>query len=80
MAEGTEENKQPNKYGTDSKLMRTLLVILAALFTFAGPTFLTYAMITMLKLEYFLSMASGAVIFVVGLVLIWYLMRRQALS
>lgn len=80
MAEEKQESKTVEKIGSDSKLMKTFLVILAAFLTFAGPTFVVYALLNMLKMDYTISMASGFILFIVGLILIWYLIRKQTVS
>jgi len=80
MAEEKQESKTVEKIGSDSKLMKTFLVILAAFLTFAGPTFIVYALLNMLKMDYTISMASGFILFIVGLILIWYLIRKQTIS
>jgi len=63
-----------------SRNWKTFLVLLAALLTFAGPTYVVYVFLNMLDMNYFVAMASGFALFVVGLVLIWYLIRRKILS
>lgn len=80
MAEEKQESKTVEKIGSDSKLMKTFLVILAAFLTFAGPTFIVYALLNMLKMDYTISMASGFILFIVGLILIWCLIRKQTVS
>ncbi len=80
MAEEKQESKTVEKIGSNSKLMKTFLVILAAFLTFAGPTFIVYALLNMLKMDYTISMASGFILFIVGLILIWYLIRKQTVS
>lgn len=63
-----------------SKFWKTLLTVLAAFLTFAGPTYIVYALINIMKIDYFVSIASGIVLFVAGLVLIWYLIRKKIIS
>ena len=63
-----------------SKFWKTLLTVLAAFLTFAGPTYMVYVLMNMLKIDYFVSMTSGIVLFVAGLVLIWYLIRKKIIS
>jgi hypothetical protein len=75
-----EEKQQPKTAGApSSRIGKMLLVIIAALFTFGGP-YLAYALIHILNVEYFLSMISGFVLLMVGLVLIWYVIRRKVVS
>jgi len=63
-----------------SKFWKTLLTVLAAFLTFAGPTYIVYALINIMKIDYFVSIASGIVLLVAGLVLIWYLIRKKIIS
>jgi hypothetical protein len=75
------EEKQKNKTRIMStKSWRTFLIMLAALLTFAGPTYMVYILINVLDLNYAVSMVSGFALFIVGLALIWYLIRQKALS
>ena len=63
-----------------SKSWKTLLTVLAAFLTFAGPTYMVYVLRNILKIDYFVSMTSGFVLFVAGLVLIWLLIRKKIIS
>ncbi|MCW3993376.1 MAG: hypothetical protein NWE85_02275 [Candidatus Bathyarchaeota archaeon] len=63
-----------------SKFWKTLLTVLAAFLTFAGPTYMVYLFRNILKIDYFVSIASGIVLLVAGLVLIWYLIRKKIIS
>jgi len=80
------EEKRESKSGTSirldlsSKFWKTFLIVLAVFLTFAGPTYIVYALLNVLKINYFVSMTSGFALFLVGLVLIWYLIRRKVVS
>ena len=80
------EKKQESKSGTSirldlsSKFWKAFLIVLAVFLTFAGPTYVVYALLHVLKINYFVSMVSGFALFLVGLVLIWYLIRRKVIS
>ena len=63
-----------------SEFWKTLLTVLAAFLAFAGPTYMVYVLRNILKIGYFVSIASGIVLFVAGLVLIWYLIRKKIIS
>ena len=65
------------KFNLDSKFWKTFMIILAAFLTFAGPTYVIYAFVNILKIDYFVSMASGIILFLAGLVLILYLMKKK---
>ena len=77
------EKKQKSKstrLDLNSKFWKTFFIVLAVFLTFVGPTYMVYALLTVLKMNYFVSMASGFALFMVGLVLIWYLIRRKVIS
>jgi hypothetical protein len=82
MSEKKRESKGKAFAGVDlsSKFWRTLLTVLAAFLTFAGPTYVVYVLLRILKIDYFLSMISGIVLFMAGLVLIWYLIKNKIIS
>jgi hypothetical protein len=80
MAEKKEKSKS-TRIDLNSKFWKTFLVILAAFLTFAGPTYMVYVVfIKILKMDYIVSMASGFALFLVGLVLMWYLIRHKVIS
>jgi hypothetical protein len=62
-----------------SKYVKMLLVILAGFFTFGAP-YAVFAATKVLKRGIFFCFASGFLSFIVGLVLIWYLIRAKILS
>jgi len=63
-----------------SELRRTLLIVLAAILTFAGPTYTVYLMVNVLKVDYIISMSLGLALFVVGIALIFYLIKNRIVS
>ena len=63
-----------------SKFWKTVLTVLAAFLTFAGPTYMVYIFINIMKIDYFVSITSGIVLFIAGLALIWYLIRKKIIS
>jgi hypothetical protein len=80
LAEEKPESKKPNRIDLHSNPWKTVFVVLAALLTFAGPTYMVYVFINVLDINYAVSMISGFVIFIIGLVLIRYLMKNQVLT
>ncbi len=77
---GRDGSKIINRLDLNSKFWKTFLTLLAALLTFAGPTYIVYALADILNIDYFVSMASGVILFLVGLVLMWYLIRKKIIS
>ncbi len=63
-----------------SKFWKIFLTVLAAFLTFAGPTYMVYVLTNILKIDFFVSMASGIVSFVAGLALILYLIKKKIIS
>jgi len=64
----------------DRTMSRTIMIIFAALLIFAGPTYLVYALVNMLDMEYFLSMGIGFATLIVGVVFLLFLMRKKIVS
>jgi hypothetical protein len=80
MTEKKEKSKS-TRLDLNSKFWKTFLVILAVFLTFAGPTYVVYVVfLKILKMDYAVSIASGFALFIVGLVLIWYLIKRKVIS
>jgi len=75
-----KKGETPVRLDLSSKFWKTLLTVLAAFLTFAGPTYMVYVLMNILKIGYFVSMISGFVLFIVGLLLIWYLIRKKIIS
>jgi cytochrome c biogenesis protein CcdA len=63
----------------NSRFFRMLLIVLAALLTFAGPTYGTYVLIHVSH-KYYTSMGVGIILFVTGLTLVWFLIKKKILS
>ncbi|MGC9346062.1 MAG: hypothetical protein ACP5ER_04645 [Candidatus Bathyarchaeales archaeon] len=80
MAKEKGRNRTSVRLDLSSRFWKTFLVVLAAFLTFAGPTYMIYVFINILKIDYAISMASGFVLFIVGLALIWYLIKNKVIS
>jgi hypothetical protein len=77
---GKSESKTSLRLDSSSKFWKALLAILAAFLTFAGPTYMAYLFLNILNLSYAVSMISGFILFVAGLALIWYLIKRKIIA
>jgi hypothetical protein len=64
----------------ENPVKKTFMILLAALLMFAGPTYIVYALLNIVDLNYFVSMGTGFVIFVVGFVFLLFLMRKKIVS
>jgi hypothetical protein len=71
------ENLQVN--GLDSKFSKIALTLVAVLLIFAGPTYVPY-LLTSVGLEYFASIGLGLVLFIVGLAMLIYLIRKKVIT
>jgi uncharacterized membrane protein len=82
MSEEKQKNKSrtSTRFDLSSKSLKTFLVVLAAFLTFAGPTYVPYMFLNVLKINYAVSMAFGFALFVVGLMLMRYLIKRKVIS
>ena len=63
-----------------SKLWRTLLMVVAVILIFAGPTYIPYALNGILNVDYVASVVSGFALLIVGLLLLWYLIRKRVVT
>lgn len=82
MAEKTRKSKVKalGRLDLSSKFWKTFLTVLAAFFIFVGPTYIPYVLIRIMEIDHFLSMVSGVVLFIAGLMLMWYLIRNKVIS
>jgi len=62
----------------NSKFWRTFLTLIAFVLIFAGPTYVTYVL-NALDIAYLASVIVGIVLFAVGLVLLFYLIRKKVI-
>jgi hypothetical protein len=74
------EDQDSGKFDVNSKFWRTTLVIVAVILIFAGPTYVPYLFIDILKVEYFAAIGTGFVLLIIGLVLMWYLIRKKVIE
>ncbi|MCL2475840.1 hypothetical protein [Candidatus Bathycorpusculum sp.] len=77
MSERREEIKVS---GMESKFNKVALIILSMLLIFVGPTYIPYLMSDVLNIDYFASIGIGAALFVVGLVMLIYLIRKKIIT
>jgi hypothetical protein len=76
----TDKNENIQVSGIDSKLMRVVLTVVTVLMLFVGPTYLPYLLSEVLKIDYFASISIGAVLFIVGLLMLVYLIRQKVVE
>jgi hypothetical protein len=76
----TEDNENLQISGLDSKFMKVAMTIVAVFLIFVGPTYTPYLMADVLKIDYVASVVVGAVLFIVGLVLLVFLIRKKVVE
>jgi hypothetical protein len=76
----TEKNENLEVSGLESKFSKIALTLVAVLLIFIGPTYVPYLMADVLRIEYFASIGVGLVLFIVGLVLLVYLIRKKVIT
>jgi hypothetical protein len=76
----TENNENLQVNGLDSKFMKITMTIVAVFLIFVGPTYSPYLMADVLKINYVASVAVGAILFIVGLILLVFLIRKKVIE
>jgi hypothetical protein len=71
------ENSRIGGFDLSSKFWRVFLVVVTVFLIFAGPTYVSYALSDILKVNYVASVVSGFALFVLGLVLMVFLIRKK---
>lgn len=71
------ENESSGMIDMDSKFWRTTLLIIAVLLIFAGPTYVPFVLNGILNVNYIASTVVGVVFLIVGLLLLWFLIRKK---
>jgi uncharacterized membrane protein len=76
----TEKNEDVQVSGIESKFMKVVLTIVAVFLIFVGPTYIPYLLSDILHVDYVASIVVGAVLFIVGLGLLVYLIRKKVIE
>jgi hypothetical protein len=80
VASMTEYNEDMRVSGSDSKFMKVTMTIISVFLIFVGPTYVPYLLSDVAKLDYVASIGIGAVLFILGLVLLVYLSRKRVIE
>jgi hypothetical protein len=75
-----DESNDVGKFDVSSKFWRILLVIAAVFLIFAGPTYISYLLFNILNVNYVASIVSGFALFIAGLFLMWFLIRKKIIT
>ena len=76
----TENNENVRVSGIESKFMKIALTVAAVFLIFVGPTYIPYLLSDIVHVDYVASNAVGAVLFIVGLVLLIFLIRKKVIE
>ena len=75
-----EEKNTVGRFDVSSKFMRVLLTIVTVFLIFAGPTYVSYVLFEILNVNYVASVVSGLALFIVGLLLMFFLIRKKIIT
>lgn len=75
-----DESNSVGRFDVNSKFMRVFLVIIAVFLIFAGPTYISYVLFDILNVNYVVSVISGFVLFIAGLLLMLFLIRKKIIT
>jgi hypothetical protein len=75
----TEEKKKAKAGFLNSKYWKMLLVLVMGLLLFGAP-YAVYILISVLKVRFLISTALGFGAIVLGLLLMWYLIKTKVIS
>jgi len=75
----TEKKPQTKTGLIGSKYMKMLLVIVMAILLFGGP-YMVYVLYSVLKVRFIISGGVGFGAVFLGLVLMWYLIKKKVIS
>jgi tetrahydromethanopterin S-methyltransferase subunit E len=75
-----EEIKTMDNSFMNSKFGKVLLTIVSVFLVFAGPTYVVYGLAVLIKVDLAASFAVGIVLFVIGLIMIRYLVQKKIIS
>ena len=74
------ENTVESTSFLDSKFGKTLMIILSVILIFAGPTYIIYGLAVVLGVNLMASFIVGLSLFIVGLIMMIYLVRKKIIS
>ncbi len=63
-----------------SKFMKITLMLSAMILILVGPTYVPYLLTDFLKVEYVASITIGFVLFILGMLLMVYLIRKKVIT
>jgi len=79
MAEAQQKEKTRAAW-LESKFWRIFLLMVAVVLIFGGPTYFVYVLVRAADLGQVYAAVAGFASFMVGLVLLWYLIKNKVVS
>ena len=76
----TDKNENIQVSGIDSKFMKVVLTVVAVFLIFVGPTYIPYLLSDILKVDYIASITVGATLFIAGLLMLVYLIKKKVIE
>lgn len=64
----------------NSKFSRIFLTLFAVVLIFAGPTYIPYVLADILNVNYVVSVVTGLILFIAGLLLLWFLVKKKIVT
>lgn len=77
---GNSENISIGSFDLNSKFMKILLVLATVFLIFAGPTYISYLLSEVLNLNYLVSITVGFSLFLIGLFLMYFLVKNKIIN
>ena len=75
-----EEIKTVETGFLSTKIGKVLLTVLAVALTFAGPTYVIYVLVSLAKIDLAVASIAGFILFVIGLLLMRFLMQKKIIT
>lgn len=75
-----EEDNNVGRFDVSSKFSRVLLITVTVLLIFVGPTYIPYLLSDVLNVNYVASVVTGFALFIAGLLLMWFLVRKKIIT
>jgi hypothetical protein len=75
-----DENSNIGTFDLNSKFMRVFLIIVSVFLIFVGPTYVSFVLSDVLNVNSVASTVSGFALFIAGLLLMWFLIRKKIVT
>jgi len=79
MTQNKEIKTMDNSF-MNSKLGKVILTIVSVFLVFSGPTYVVYGLAVLIKVDLTASFAVGIALFIVGLIMMRYLVQKKIIS